>query len=155
MSKSVKRVRAALVAANLPDTIQEMPDSTRTAVDAAAACGCQVAQIVKSMIFATKDGAFILFLTAGDNQVDPAKAADLVGTALSRAEPNALRSYTGFAIGGVSPIGHLNPVACVMDPALMQHEIVWAAAGTPRHVFSIAPDTLQQITGARVAPFTA
>ncbi|MBB5514724.1 prolyl-tRNA editing enzyme YbaK/EbsC (Cys-tRNA(Pro) deacylase) [Rubricella aquisinus] len=155
MSKSVKRVRAALGAADLPDTIQEMPDSTRTAVDAAAACGCTVAQIVKSMIFATEDGAFVLFLTAGDNQVDPAKAAKIIGAPLSRAEPNALRSYTGFAIGGVAPIGHLNPVTCVMDPDLMQHDTVWAAAGTPRHVFSIAPDVLQRITGARVESFTA
>lgn len=154
MSKSVKRVRVALSAAELPDTIQEMPASTRTAKDAAAACGCTVEQIVKSMIFATGD-ELILFLTAGNAQVDPVKAAAIVGAPLVRADPDTVRAHTGFAIGGVSPIGHLTPIRTFIDPALLLHATVWAAAGTPRHVFEIAPKTLCEITQARVAEFTA
>ncbi|MEO1425093.1 MAG: YbaK/EbsC family protein, partial [Pseudomonadota bacterium] len=107
MSKSVARVRAAATAAGLPVEIIEMPGSTRTAEDAAAACGCTVAQIVKSMIFAASDGTLRLLLTPGDRQVDPALAEAGFGVSLSRADPDQVRAVTGFAIGGVSPIGHL------------------------------------------------
>ncbi|MCE8555242.1 YbaK/EbsC family protein [Ruegeria pomeroyi] len=153
MSKSLKRVRAALEAAQITTEIRETGNA-RTAKDAAAAVGCALNQIVKSIIFQQRDGdALALFLTAGGNQVDPDRAAALFGAPLSRADADTVRNKTGFAIGGVAPVGHLSPVASFMDPALVVFPVVWAAAGTPRHVFSIAPAELQRLTGAAAANF--
>jgi prolyl-tRNA editing enzyme YbaK/EbsC (Cys-tRNA(Pro) deacylase) len=93
-------------------------------------------------------------LTAGGNRVCPDKAAALAGEPLGRADADLVRAETGFAIGGVAPVGHLAPVPAWLDPRLTDFDIVWAAAGTPRHVFAIAPTELQRITGATVAGFT-
>ena len=110
MSKSLKRVRAALEAAGIDTEIVETP-LARTAADAATAIGCEIDQIAKSIIFRGEvRGDAILFLTAGGNQVDPARAAALAGEALGKADAALVRAQTGFAIGGVSPVGHLNPV---------------------------------------------
>lgn len=152
MSKSLARVIAALGDAGQPPV--EMPAETRSAAQAAAAAGCAINQIVKSIIFGGASGKMYLFLTAGGNQVDPALASALAGEALGRADPDAVRQKTGFAIGGVSPIGHLTPLPIWMDPHLMAFDTVWAAAGTPRHIFQISPDALQRLTGAKIAPFT-
>jgi len=155
MSKSVRRVQSALEAAGLQIEIRQTPDETRTAEQAAAAVGCGVDQIAKSMIFQGHDsGAALLFLTAGGNRVDPAKAAALAGEALDRADPARVRAETGFAIGGVAPVGHLNPIRCFIDPRLMAFDEVWAAAGTPHHVFAIAPEALVRLTGAVPGEFT-
>ncbi|MFV0382942.1 YbaK/EbsC family protein [Paracoccus sp. (in: a-proteobacteria)] len=155
MSKSLKRVRAALEAAGEPVEILEMGESTRTAAEAAAAAGCEVDQIAKSIIFRGQDsGHVVLFLTAGGNRVDPAKAAQVAGQPLGKADAALIREETGFAIGGVAPVGHLNPVTAYYDPRLSDFERVWAAAGTPRHIFAIAPDRLLAITGAEPADFT-
>ncbi|MEM9796441.1 MAG: YbaK/EbsC family protein [Pseudomonadota bacterium] len=154
MSKSLRRVTAALRDAGLDIAPVEMPDSTRTAAEAADAVDCHLDQIAKSIIFGTADGC-ALFLTAGDNQVDATRASDLAGQPLTRADAAIVRRVTGFAIGGVAPIGHLTPSPIWMDPRLLDFETVWAAAGTPRHVFPIAPEVLQRITGATVAAFTA
>lgn len=154
MSKSLKRVIHALRDADLLIEPVEMPGSTRTAAEAASAVGCDIDQIAKSIIFGTQDGC-ALFLTAGGNQVDPTKATALAGTPLMRADAATVRAVTGFAIGGVAPIGHLNPSPLWMDARLMAFDTVWAAAGTPRHVFPIAPATLQRLTGAAIADFTA
>lgn len=153
MSKSLKRVRAALEAAGLPDTIQQTP-LARTAQDAAHAIGCAVDQIAKSIIFADADGAAVLFLTAGGNQVSPDKAAQVAGSALTKADAGLIRAQTGFAIGGVSPIGHLNPIRAWMDPRLTHFAEIWAAAGTPHHVFGCDPAVLQRVSGAALADFT-
>jgi prolyl-tRNA editing enzyme YbaK/EbsC (Cys-tRNA(Pro) deacylase) len=99
-------------------------------------------------------GSLDLFLTAGGNQVDPARAADLAGEALHRADAEAVRRITGFAIGGVSPVGHLTPLPIWLDPRLMDFAQVWAAAGTPHHIFPIAPDALLTLTQATLAEFT-
>ncbi|MBS8228703.1 YbaK/EbsC family protein [Vannielia litorea] len=156
MSKSLKRVRAALQAAGLPDTTREMPESTRTAAEAAAAAGCEIDQIAKSIIFAGEEsGALYLFLTAGGNQVDPAKASAAAGEPLTRADGNAVRKITGFAIGGVAPIGHLTAPKAFLDPRLTEFEQVWAAAGTPRHIFQIAPAEMSRLANATPAEFTA
>ncbi|MGB0499429.1 MAG: YbaK/EbsC family protein [Rubricella sp.] len=155
MSKSVKRVRAALLDAGLRDTIVEMPSSTRTAADAASACGCELDQIVKSLIFTTQDGRFHLLLVPGGAQAAPGMAATLIGEPIGRADPAEIRTRTGFAIGGVAPIGHLCEVTALMDPRFFDFDTVWAAAGTPRHVFSIAPDALRALTQARVEAITA
>ena len=153
MSKSLKRVRAALEAAGLRDTVRETP-LARTAQDAANAIGCAVDQIAKSIIFADASGAAVLFLTAGGNQVDAGKATAVAGSALGKADAGLIRAQTGFAIGGVSPIGHLNPIRAFFDPRLLEFDLVWAAAGTPHHVFSAAPMVLMQVSGASEADFT-
>ncbi|MBY6047168.1 YbaK/EbsC family protein [Vannielia litorea] len=155
MSKSLKRVRAALEAAGLPDTTREMPESTRTAAEAAAAAGCEIDQIAKSIIFAGEtSGALYLFLTAGGNQVDPAKASAAAGEPLTRADGKAVRDITGFAIGGVAPIGHLTAPTAFLDPRLTEFPSVWAAAGTPRHIFEIAPAEMGRLAEAAPTEFT-
>ena len=154
MSKSLKRVRAALIAAGLPDEVVETP-LARTAQDAATAIGCEVDQIAKSIIFADNEGRAVLFLTAGGNRVDDAKAAQVAGSPLGKADAALVRSQTGFAIGGVAPIGHVNPIRCWIDPRLMDFDRVWAAAGTPHHVFAIEPENLARLSGAQTADFTA
>ncbi len=150
----MRRVTAALEAASLTAEIHEMPSETRTAAQAAAAVGCTLDQIAKSIIFRgeTTDEA-LLFLTAGGNQVDVGKASALAGEPLGRADAELVRSQTGFAIGGVAPVGHLGPIRSWLDPRLLAFDVVWAAAGTPRHVFPIAPGDLQRLTGAARADF--
>ncbi|QEW21198.1 Cys-tRNA(Pro)/Cys-tRNA(Cys) deacylase YbaK [Marinibacterium anthonyi] len=150
MSKSKKRVRAALDAAGLTVEIVETP-LARTAADAAAALGVAVDQIAKSIIFRGEDsGTAVLFLTAGGNQVDVARAAKLAGEPLGKADAALVRAQTGFAIGGVSPVGHLTPIRAWIDPRLMEFDQVWAAAGTPHHVFPATPAQLQALTGAPI-----
>ncbi|MDO5703613.1 MAG: YbaK/EbsC family protein [Paracoccus sp. (in: a-proteobacteria)] len=156
MSKSLTRVRAALAEAGLDAEILEMADSTRTAENASRAAGCHVDQIAKSIIFRGEDsGHVILFLTAGGNRVDPTKAARVAGQPLGKADAALIRAETGFAIGGVAPIGHLRPITAFFDRRLLDFPQVWAAAGTPRHIFAIAPDRLQAITRSCEADFIA
>ena len=154
MSKSLSRVTAALVAAKVDTRPLEMPSETRTAAQAADAAGCTLNQIVKSIIFAGESGKLYLFLTAGGGMVDARAASDLAGENLGRADANQVRAVTGFAIGGVAPLGHLTPLPIWMDENLLQFQTVWAAAGTPNHIFPIAPQDLQRITGACLAGFT-
>lgn len=155
MSKSLARVRAALAAEGAAFDLREMTEETRTAEQAAAAAGCTLDQIVKSILFSGQSsGGLLLFLTAGGNRVDAAKASALANEPLGRAEASQIRRQTGFAIGGVAPLGHLAPCTPWMDPRLMAFDVVWAAAGTPRHIFAIAPADLQRITRAVLAEFT-
>jgi prolyl-tRNA editing enzyme YbaK/EbsC (Cys-tRNA(Pro) deacylase) len=155
MSKSVKRVARALSEAGIDTDIVEMPDSTRTAEEAAAAVGCALDQIAKSIVFRAEDhGTAVLFITAGGNRVDPAKASALAGEPLGKADAALIRAQTGFVIGGVAPVGHLSPIRAWFDPRLMEFDTIWAAAGTPRHVFKIAPGDLLRLSGAESAPFT-
>lgn len=155
MSKSLKRVRQALEAAGLSAEIRET-ELARTAADAATAVGCEVDQIAKSIIFqGQQSGRAVLFLTAGGNRVDAAKAAQVAGEPLGKADAALVRAQTGFAIGGVSPVGHLSPIRAWLDPRLAEFELIWAAAGTPHHVFPISPADLERITGAQPADFTS
>lgn len=154
MSKSVARVAAALQAAGLKAEIIE-PGPSRTAEEAALACGCGLDQIVKSLIFVGESGQLYLFLTAGGNRLDPERARALAGEALSRADADKVRRETGFAIGGVAPLGHLRPPVILADPRLLDFELVFAAAGTPRHVFAADPHALIAACGAHVGDFTA
>ena len=154
MSKSLKRVKAALVAAGLPDEVRETP-LARTAQDAATAVGCNVDQIAKSIIFADAQGQAVLFVTAGGNRVDALKAAKVAGSPLGKADAALIRTQTGFAIGGVAPVGHLNPIRAFFDPRLMDFETIWAAAGTPHHVFAISPKRLLEISDATLGNFTS
>lgn len=156
MSKSLKRVEAALADAGIAVEIVECGESTRTAQEAAEAAGCTVDQIAKSIIFqGVESGRVILFVTAGGNRVDPARAAAVAGEPLGKADAAAIRSVTGFAIGGVAPLGHLTPCPSYLDPRLMDFSKVWAAAGTPRHIFAIDPKVLLAASGATLAEFTA
>jgi prolyl-tRNA editing enzyme YbaK/EbsC (Cys-tRNA(Pro) deacylase) len=156
MGGSLARVEAALAALGLTVRVVEMPASTRTAAEAAAAAGCAIDQIVKSIVFRGETtGRARLFLTAGGNRVDPARASALAGEPLGRAEADLVRRETGFAIGGVAPVGLIAPVPAWFDPRLLDFDVVWAAAGTPRHVFAIAPGALHAATGATLARFTA
>ena len=156
MSKSLARVIAALHAAGLDITPVETAVETRTAQQAADAAGVHLDQIVKSILFAGEaTGRLFLFLTAGGNQVDPDHAPALAAEPLGRADIATVRATTGFAIGGVAPVGHLTPIPTFFDPRLLDFAEVWAAAGTPRHIFPIAPQDLLRITGATPARFTA
>ncbi len=154
MSKSLKRVRRALEDAGVAVDILEMQDGTRTAADAAAAVECEIDQIAKSIIFhGESTGDVVLFITAGGNQVDREKAGIAAGEVLGKADAHQIRTQTGFAIGGVAPIGHLNPIRAFWDQKLSEFDVVWAAAGTPRHIFPIDPNILSRISNATGADF--
>lgn len=154
MSKSLKRVKAALAAAGHDNTVIEMDALTKTAQQAADAVGCDLDQIAKSVIFqGLGSGEAVLFLTAGGNRVDVAKASAVAGEPLGKADAALIRRQTGFAIGGVSPVGHLNPIRAFADPRLRDFAVIYAAAGTPRHVFPISPDALFKISTAQVYDF--
>jgi prolyl-tRNA editing enzyme YbaK/EbsC (Cys-tRNA(Pro) deacylase) len=148
-SSSVERVRAALLAAGHPDTIEAFPEGTRSAADAAAAIGCAVAQIAKSIVFRA-GGRAVLVIASGANRVDMGKVAAAIGQPVRRADAAWVRDATGFAIGGVSPMGHLAPPIVLLDADLMALDPVWAAAGSPMHVFRTSPAELLRITGAKV-----
>lgn len=156
MSKSLKRVCAVLEATGVTTELREMAAETRTAEQAANAIGCALDQIAKSLLFrGAASRSLFLFLTAGGNRVSPAKAAILAGEALERADGAEIRRVTGFAIGGVAPVGHLTPSPVFMDRTLLDFPIIWAAAGTPRHVFSITPQDLARISDAIPGMFCA
>ena len=154
MSKSLKRVLRALEDAQLQITPLELGPETRTAQQAADAAGCALDQIAKSVIFAGQtSGQAILFITAGSNQVDPVKASAVAGEPLGKADAALIRAQTGFAIGGVAPIGHLHPITAYLDPRLTEFDVIYAAAGTPRHIFPISPQVLLKISNSQVFDF--
>ena len=147
---SARKVANAAATAGLSVSIVEMPQSTRTAEDAATACGCVVAQIVKSLVFVGADsGRPYLLLVSGENRVDETAIAAELGEALARPNGRQVRDLTGYAIGGIPPIGHAQPIETVIDTRLLDFETVWAAAGTPRCVFSVEPKALADAAGAR------
>jgi prolyl-tRNA editing enzyme YbaK/EbsC (Cys-tRNA(Pro) deacylase) len=149
-SSSRERVLAALAAEGLSEVpLREFAESTATAVDAAAAIGTTVERIVKSLVFAAGDQP-VMVLASGPNRVDTTKLADLVGQPIRRANADQVREWTGFAIGGVPPLGHATRLETYVDQDLLQFDVVWAAAGTPNAVFAIDPNVLVRITGARV-----
>jgi prolyl-tRNA editing enzyme YbaK/EbsC (Cys-tRNA(Pro) deacylase) len=149
--RSTYRVKAAAEAAGLSIEVREMPQSTRTAAEAAAACGASVAQIVKSLVFRKADsGDAVLLLVSGKNRVDQTAIAGVVGERLERIDADGVRKLTGFAIGGVAPLGSQTPLATFMDADLMKFPSIWAAAGAPHAIFEVAPGALAEATGARI-----
>jgi prolyl-tRNA editing enzyme YbaK/EbsC (Cys-tRNA(Pro) deacylase) len=143
-------VRAALASHGLTNLeVREFSESTATAADAAAAIGTSVGRIVKSLVFMAADEP-ILILASGPNRVDVAKLAALIGRPVTRASADQVRTLTGFAIGGVPPLGHAQALDTYVDRDLLQYDQVWAAAGTPNAVFAIRPDELLRLTGGRV-----
>ncbi|MCO4841435.1 MAG: YbaK/EbsC family protein [Yoonia sp.] len=156
MSKSLQRVMDALTAAQMGTIALEMPSETRTAEQAAEVASCEIDQIAKSIIFAgSVSGDLFLFITAGGNQVDADRASALAGEPLTRAHPGVVRDTTGFAIGSIAPIGHVNPIKSFFDVDLQRFGILYAAAGTPRHIFAIGPDDLLKISESQPAEFKA
>jgi len=138
--------------AGIRTQVVEFEQPTRTSAEAAAAIGCSVAEIAKSVVFRGKDsGQAIVVVASGDNRVSEAKVAGWVGEPLARADADFVRAATGYAIGGVAPIGHAQPVKLVLDEDLRRFETVWAAAGTPFSVFPLGPEQLRSLTGARWA----
>ena len=155
MSKSLKRVFMEAAELKLNINIIELTAGTKTANAAAEALECEIDQILKSIIFLNENtGKCILFMTSGGNRVDLSKASRCVGAPLSHANANIIRKQTGFAIGGVSPIGHLNSIEKFMDPRLLEFNIIWAAAGTPKSMFCIDPQKLHMASGAVLYNFT-
>ena len=158
MSEDLPRAAAAVVAAGrsrgLELAVREFPDGTRTAADAARAIGCQVDQIVKSLVFVA-DTAPVLVLCSGGNRVDVVKVGrERSAAAVRKADAGEVRAATGYAIGGTPPFGHARDLPVLIDRHLTGFEVVWAAAGTPRHVFPVAPGDLVAATGGRVADIT-
>ncbi|BCH24981.1 YbaK/EbsC family protein [Mesorhizobium sp. L-8-3] len=155
-SGSVERVSEAARDAGLDIEIRRMGASTRTAEEAAAQCGSTVAQIVKSLVFqGEQSGKLYLFLVSGARQLDIAKAGSLAGEPLKRGDPRHIRDLTGFAIGGVSPIGHLIAIPAFADETLLGFDRVWAAAGAHDAVFAAEPRALLAAAGATVADLAA
>jgi len=150
MASASDRVASALRRAGIEVHILEFPQGTRTAVDAAAAVGATVAQIVKSLVFVA-DGRPVLALVSGANRLDARKLAAAAGAQrVEKADAEVVRDATGFAIGGVPPVAHARPLPVYIDEDLMGFDVVYAAAGTPHTVFGIAPRALQQVTAGVV-----
>ncbi|HEX9820776.1 MAG TPA: YbaK/EbsC family protein [Methylomirabilota bacterium] len=148
---SIQRVQEALRALGLGHEVVDLGLSARTADDAARAVGCRVDQIAKSLVFRLRDsGRPLLVVTSGAHRVDEGKVAVLVGEPLGRADADFVRAETGFAIGGVAPIGHARPVVTLIDEHLLRFEEIWAAAGHPNTVFRLTPGDLVTMTQGRV-----
>ena len=153
MAKRIKgpeRVRAALEAAALECEILTLPDSTRTATEAAAAVGCTVGEIAKSLVFRAGERAVVAIMS-GDHRLDTGKLGAALGQNVSRADADFVRAATGYAIGGVPPLGHATPAPVFMDAGLFRFERIWAAAGSPFSVFAVEPARLRDTGGATVA----
>jgi prolyl-tRNA editing enzyme YbaK/EbsC (Cys-tRNA(Pro) deacylase) len=143
------RTAQLLREAGLAGDVVEFEQPSRTSAEAADAIGCSVAEIAKSVVFrGTQSGQAVVVVTSGDNRVSEAKVAARVGEPLARADAAFVRDATGYAIGGVAPIGHSQPVKLLLDEDLQRFEQVWAAAGTPFSVFPLTPAELRRVTGA-------
>jgi prolyl-tRNA editing enzyme YbaK/EbsC (Cys-tRNA(Pro) deacylase) len=155
LSASARKVQEVAREAGLAVTVIERAESTRTAEEAAAACGCAVAQIVKSLVFrGASSGKPYLMLVSGSNRLNENGVAGVVGEALARPDAAYVREVTGYAIGGIPPLGHATPMQVFIDEDLLRYDVVWAAAGTPRAVFAVAPGTLADAVAARIIKVT-
>jgi prolyl-tRNA editing enzyme YbaK/EbsC (Cys-tRNA(Pro) deacylase) len=151
MHPSAQRVQNALQELGYTGQVRELEASTRTAVEAAQAAGCEVGQIVKSLVFQVEPGgAPVLVLVSGANRVHEKHLGHLLGGTLARPDAEFVREISGFAIGGIPPVGHKNPLKTLLDEDLLQYEVVWAAAGTPNAIFPIKPQELLRMSGAQV-----
>jgi Cys-tRNA(Pro) deacylase len=154
LKPAAQRVQDALRARGLEVEVIEFAETTRTSAEAAAAIGCEVAQIAKSLVF-TAGGAPVLVIASGVNRVDTRKLAEAAGGKAERADAEVVRGATGFAIGGVPPVGHATPLPVFIDRDLLALGRIYAAAGTPNAVFPLTPDDLVRITGGRVVDLAA
>jgi len=151
LGKSASKIQKELNKYGLELNVVTMQGSTRTCVEAANTIGCEVGQIVKSIIFRGKTtGIPILIIASGNNRINEKKMREYLGEPVSRPDANFVQETTGFAIGGIPPIGHLNKLKCLIDADLFEYNELWAAAGTPFDVFKITPDQLASITQGQI-----
>jgi prolyl-tRNA editing enzyme YbaK/EbsC (Cys-tRNA(Pro) deacylase) len=152
LSAAARRVQDALTALGVACQVVELPASTRSAAEAAQAIGCRVEQIAKSLVFRGRTtNRPVLAIVSGANRVDEAQLGELIAEPVAKADADFVRRRTGYVIGGVPPVGHAEPMACVIDEDLLQYEEIWAAAGTPHAVFRLTPADLRRVTAGRVA----
>lgn len=155
-SEANARVQQVLAANGLTVQIRTFPESTRSAGDAAGVLGCDISQIAKSIVFRRRDdGSPVLVIASGRNRVDEGLIRSALGADIEQADPEFVREATGFAIGGVAPIGHPRSIPTFVDADLMAFETVWAAAGTPRSVLALRPAELVRVTAGRVMAITS
>lgn len=148
---SVLAVQRALEAHDVAAEVAVLPQSTRTAVDAAGALGCEVDQIAKSLVFRRADtGDPLLVVACGGKRVDEGRVAETIGATIGKADADMVRARTGFAIGGVPPLGHSEPIVTLFDERLLRFQVIWAAAGTANAVFRASPRQLTEATGAAI-----
>jgi len=151
LSPTAQRVQDLLATGGFACTVIEFEKSTRTSQEAAERAGCTLGQITKSLIFRGEtSGKAILVLTSGANRVDEKRVGQYAGEPIGRADAAFVRSMTGFAIGGVPPLGHAQQIETYLDEDLMQYATIWAAAGTPNAIFELTPAQLQQMTNGKV-----
>jgi Cys-tRNA(Pro) deacylase len=151
LSGSARKVQEALQAGGFASEVVELADSTRTAKEAAQAVGCQIAQIVKSLIFRGKEsGKPILVLASGSNRVNEKRLGELAGEKIEKADAQFVRQHTGYTVGGVPPLGHVEQIRTFIDQDLLGYEEIWAAAGTPFAVFRLSPADLEKMTGGEI-----
>lgn len=151
LSPSAQKIQDLLNSLGYNYTVIEHAESTRTAQEAADRAGCELGQIVKSLIFCGKtSGKPILVLTSGANRVDEKRVSEYAGESIRRADADFVRAVTGFAIGGVSPIGHTEKMETYLDEDFLQYQVIWAAAGTPNAIFELKTEDLQKMTGGKI-----
>jgi prolyl-tRNA editing enzyme YbaK/EbsC (Cys-tRNA(Pro) deacylase) len=151
----MQKVQDVLKSLGFSGEVVVFPDSTRTAVEAAQAVGCDVGQIVKSLVFKGKrTGKPVLVAASGANRVNERRVSEEVGEPLEKADADFVRQHTGFAVGGVPPVGHAEPIKTFIDEDLWQYQEIWAAAGNPHAVFRLTPHELQTLTGGKVIAIT-
>ena len=151
LSSSAQKVQDLLISLGFNCKVIEHAESTRTAQEAADRAGCTLGQITKSLIFKGRTSHKpILVLTSGSNRVDEKRISEYAGEAIIRADADFVRSVTGFAIGGVPPVGHAQKMETFLDEDLLQYATIWAAAGTPNAIFELTPDDLKKMTGGKV-----
>lgn len=151
LSASARKVQQALDALEMHCTVVELPDSTRTAKEAAQAVGCEVGQIVKSIVMmASVSHRPIMVVASGPNRINESKVGELIGEPIEKADAEFVRIQTGYAIGGVPPIGLAGQIVTFIDEDLLKYKTVWAAAGTPHAVFEFDPQELPRMTGGKV-----
>jgi prolyl-tRNA editing enzyme YbaK/EbsC (Cys-tRNA(Pro) deacylase) len=150
LSDSANRVQSFLIGKGFAFEVKELPDSTRTAQEAADSIGCDVAQIAKSLVFREKDsGQPVLVIASGSNRVNLAKIESMTGLKLGKADASYVKERVGYAIGGIPPVGHNQPLETILDADLMNYDVIWAAAGTPFAVFQLKPADLPSMTNGR------
>jgi len=150
LSDSASRVQDYLIGKGFSFEVGELPGSTRTAQEAADSIGCEVAQIAKSLVFREKETNLpVLVIASGSNRVDLAKIESGTGLRLGKADANFVREHVGFAIGGIPPVAHNEPLETILDPDLKKYDVIWAAAGTPFAVFQLKPADLEPMTNGR------
>ncbi len=152
LSPSAQKIQNLLISLGYDYTVIEHAESTRTAQEAADRAGCELGQIVKSLIFRGKtSGKPILVLTSGANRVDEKRISGYAGETISRADADFVRTVTGFAIGGVPPIGHAGEMETYLDEDFLSYQTIWAAAGTPNAIFELKTEDLQKMTNGKIA----